>query len=139
MFVDIGEDLNIDARQIEAAVTARTKAILPVHWSGRPCEMGLINQIAAKHQLAVVEDACHAVQANYHGRRAGSLGTIGCFSLHPLKNLNVWGDGGIATTDSEDIATRLRLLRNHGLVSRDECALFGYNLRLDTVWIFDAS
>ena len=133
VFVDIGEDLNIDARQIEAAVTARTKAILPVHWSGRPCEMGLINQIAAKHQLAVVEDACHAVQANYHGRRAGSLGTIGCFSLHPLKNLNVWGDGGIATTDSEDIATRLRLLRNHGLVSRDECALFGYNLRLDTV------
>lgn len=133
VFVDIGEDYNIDARKIEAAVTPRTKAILPVHWAGKPCDMDPITDIAARRGIAVVEDACHAVKATYKGRGAGVLGTIGCFSFHPLKNLNVWGDGGIATTNSGELALRLRLLRNHGLVNRDECAVFAYNSRLDTV------
>jgi len=133
VFVDITDDYNIDPRFIERAITPRTKAILPVHWSGKPCDMDAIGDIARRHGLAIVEDACHAVTASYRGRPAGSLGSVGCFSFHPLKNLNVWGDGGIATTDSDETASRLRLLRNHGLVSRDECVVFAYNSRLDTI------
>lgn len=133
VFVDIRDDYNIDPAKIDAAITPRTKAILPVHWAGKPCDMDPIMEIARRRGLAVVEDACHAVKATYRGRGAGGLGTIGCFSFHPLKNLNVWGDGGIATTDSDELAARLRLLRNHGLLNRDECALFAYNSRLDTV------
>ena len=133
VIVDIRPDYNIDPSRIEAAITPRTKVILPVHWSGKPCDMDPIMNIAQRHSLAVVEDACHAVKATYKGRPAGSLGTIGCFSFHPLKNLNVWGDGGIATTGSSEISDRLRLLRNHGLLNRDECAVFAYNSRLDTV------
>ena len=133
MFVDAGADYNIDANQIEAKITSRTKAIMPVHWSGKPCEMEAIEAIATRHNLAVVSDACHAIKASYKGRPSGSLGTIACFSFHPLKNLNVWGDGGIITTDSDELADKLRLLRNHGLVERDECRIFAYNSRLDTV------
>lgn len=133
VFVDAGADYNIDANQIEAKITSRTKAIMPVHWSGKPCDMDAIEAIAARHNLAVVSDACHAIKASYKGRPSGALGTIACFSFHPLKNLNVWGDGGIITTDSDELADKLRLLRNHGLVGRDECRIFAYNSRLDTV------
>lgn len=133
VFADIGDDYNINPNLVESVITAKTKAILPVHWSGKPCDMASINSIAKKHNLYIVEDACHAVSASYQGRPAGSLGDIGCFSFHPLKNLNVWGDGGIATTNSEELANKLRLLRNHGLVSRDECAIFAFNSRLDTI------
>lgn len=133
VFVDIRPDFNIDPDKIEGAITPRTKAILPVHWSGKPCDMDPIIAIANRHGIAVVEDACHAVNATYKGRPAGSLGTIGCFSFHPLKNLNVWGDGGIITTSADDLADKLRLLRNHGLINRDECEIFAYNSRLDTL------
>lgn len=133
VFVDAGADYNIDANQIEAKITSRTKAIMPVHWSGKPCDMDTIEAIAARHNLAVVSDACHSIKASYKGRPSGSLGTIACFSFHPLKNLNVWGDGGIITTDSDELADKLCLLRNHGLVGRDECRIFAYNSRLDTV------
>jgi dTDP-3-amino-2,3,6-trideoxy-4-keto-D-glucose/dTDP-3-amino-3,4,6-trideoxy-alpha-D-glucose/dTDP-2,6-dideoxy-D-kanosamine transaminase len=133
VFADIRADYNIDPERVEAAITPRTKAILPVHWSGKPCDMDPLLEIAARHGLPVVEDACHAITATYKDRPAGSLGTIGCFSLHPLKNLNVWGDGGLATTGSDELAQRLRLLRNHGLRNRDECAVFAYNSRLDTI------
>jgi len=133
VFVDIREDYNIDPAGIAAAITPRTKAILPVHWSGKPCDMDPIMEIAGNHGLAVVEDACHAVKATYKGRGAGALGTTGCFSFHPLKNLNVWGDGGIVTTSDAELAATLRLMRNHGLVNRDECRVFAYNSRLDTI------
>jgi len=133
VFVDIGEDYNIDVSRIEAAIKTRTKAILPVHWSGKPCDMDPMLEVAARHGLDIVEDACHAVQASYKGRPAGTLGTLGCFSFHPLKNLNVWGDGGIITTNSDELAGKLRLLRNHGLMNRDQCAVFAYNSRLDTL------
>jgi dTDP-4-amino-4,6-dideoxygalactose transaminase len=133
VFVDIRDDYNLDPTMIDAAVTSRTRAILPVHWSGKPCDMDPILAIASKWNLAVVEDACHAVKATYKGRPSGTLGTLGCFSFHPLKNLNVWGDGGIATTNSDELAGKLRLLRNHGLINRDECAVFAYNSRLDTI------
>jgi len=133
VFVDVGDDYNINPAQIEEKITTKTKAILPVHWSGNPCDMDAIDKIAGKYDLAVVGDACHAIKANYKGRPAGSLGTMACFSFHPLKNLNVWGDGGIVTTNSDELADKLRLLRNHGLVGRDECHVFAYNSRLDTV------
>src|SRR6266545_1569833 len=90
VFADIGDDYNIDPTKIEGAISQRTRAILPVHWSGKPCDMDPIMEIAKRRGLAVVEDACHAVKATYKGRGAGALGTAGCFSFHPLKNLNVW-------------------------------------------------
>ena len=133
VFVDIRKDYNIDPAKIESKITAKTKAILPVHWAGKPCRMDEINVIAKKHHLFVVEDSCHGIQATYKNRYAGTLGDAGCFSFHPLKNLNVWGDGGIITTDSDVIADQLRLMRNHGLRGRDECVSFSYNSRLDTI------
>lgn len=133
VFVDIMDDYNLDPSKIEAAITPNTKAIMPVHWSGKPCEMNAINEIANKYGLKVVEDACHAITATYHGHNAGTMGDTGCFSLHPLKNLNVWGDGGVVCTQSEQIVQKLRLMRNHGLSGRDTCELFGYNSRLDTI------
>ena len=133
VFCDIRADYNIDPLEIEAKITPATKAILPVHWSGKPCDMDAIEGIARKYNLAIVGDACHAISATYKGRTAGSLGTLACFSFHPLKNLNVWGDGGIITTNSDELADKLRLMRNHGLVGRDECHMFAYNSRLDTI------
>ena len=132
-FVDIGEDLNIDPSLIENTITKKTKAILPVHWSGMPCNMEEIMAIANKHELHVVEDACHAIKAKLNNKSPGSFGDTGCFSLHPLKNLNIWGDGGVITTNSEELHDRLILLRNHGLTGRNECAVWGYNSRLDSV------
>ena len=101
VFVDIGPDYNLDPDQIEGAITDQTKAILPVHWAGLPCDMERIEVIARKYNLRVVEDACHAILARRHNTFAGRFGDTGCFSLHPLKNLNVWGDGGYLVTDSE--------------------------------------
>jgi dTDP-3-amino-2,3,6-trideoxy-4-keto-D-glucose/dTDP-3-amino-3,4,6-trideoxy-alpha-D-glucose/dTDP-2,6-dideoxy-D-kanosamine transaminase len=133
VFVDVGDDMNLDPARIKAAITNKTRAILPVHWSGRPCVMDELNAIAREHGLKVVEDACHAVQATYDNKFAGTLGDVGCFSFHPLKNLNVWGDGGILVTNDEKIASHVRLIRNHGLIDRDHCAIFSFNTRLDTV------
>ncbi len=133
VFVDVGDDYNINPAEIEEKITTKTKAIMPVHWSGNPCDMDAINKIAVKCDLDVVTDACHAIKSTYKGQPVGSLGTMACFSFHPLKNLNVWGDGGIITTNSDELADKLRLLRNHGLVGRDECHVFAYNSRLDTV------
>ena len=139
VFVDVQDDYNIDPARIEAAITPRTKAILPVHWSGKPCRMDEIKVIARKRSLFIVEDACHAIKATLDGRSAGSFGDAGCFSMHPLKNLNVWGDGGVIVTNSQELADKLRLLRNHGLINRDECAIFAFNSRLDTVQAVVAS
>ena len=133
VFCDCREDFNLDPNQIESKITSKTKAIIPVHWSGRPCDMEAILLISKKHSIPVVEDACHALQAELNGQRAGSFGETGCFSFHPLKNLNVWGDGGIVTTNNNSIANKLKLIRNHGLISRDTCVEFGYNSRLDTI------
>jgi dTDP-4-amino-4,6-dideoxygalactose transaminase len=133
VFVDVGEDYNIDPSLIERAVTPRTKAILPVHLTGNPADMPRILEIAVRHRLHVVEDAAQAIGAAIDGRPAGSWGVAAGFSLHPLKNLNVWGDGGVVVTDSDELAQTVRLLRNHGLKSRDEVEMFGYNSRLDTL------
>ena len=90
-------------------------------------------KISSEFSIPIVEDACHAILASRSGINAGTIGQIGCFSLHPLKNLNAWGDGGFICTDDKAIEEKLRLMRNHGLESRDSCVLFGYNSRLDTL------
>jgi len=133
VLVDVAEDFNIDPRLVEAAVTPRTKAIIPVHLTGRAAPMDEINAIAQKHGLFVLEDAAQAIGARYRGKRTGALGHAAGFSLHPLKNLGVYGDGGLITTDDDALAAKLRLLRNHGLRNRDECEIWGFNSRLDTM------
>jgi len=133
VLVDVAEDFNIDPQLVEAAVTPRTKAIIPVHLTGRAAPMDEINAIAQKHGLFVLEDAAQAIGARYRGKRTGALGHAAGFSLHPLKNLGVYGDGGLITTDDDALAAKLRLLRNHGLRNRDECEIWGFNSRLDTM------
>lgn len=133
VFVDVRDDYNINPELIEDAVTTHTKAILPVHLTGRPAKMGPILKIAQEHNLYVIEDAAQAVGATYYGKKVGFFGTAGCFSLHPLKNLNAYGDGGIVTTSDTELYDKLVKLRNHGLRSRDECEFWGYNSRLDSI------
>jgi dTDP-4-amino-4,6-dideoxygalactose transaminase len=133
IFVDVTNDYNINPNLIEKKITKKTKAILPVHWSGRICNMKQIIKIANKHSIPIVEDACHAITATQGNKFAGNFGTFGCFSLHPLKNLNVWGDGGFLLTNSKKYYEKILLLRNHGLISRNVNKIFGYNSRLDTV------
>ena len=133
IFVDVDEDYNINPKLIEKAITKKTKAIMPVHWSGRICQMNQIKQISKKYKIPIVEDACHAIEATYKNKFAGTFGDFGCFSLHPLKNLNVWGDGGYVIIKNKQHYKRMLLLRNHGLVGRNTNLLFGYNSRLDTI------
>ncbi len=132
-FVDILDDYTIDVDLIEAAISSKTKAILPVHYAGHPANMPAIMEIARRRDLIVIEDSCQAISASIGGKCVGSFGLTGAFSLHPLKNLNVWGDGGIIVTDHEKTYRKLLLLRNHGLKNRDEVEIFGYNSRLDTI------
>ena len=130
VFVDSDERYQIDANKIEAAITPKTAAILPVYWAGCPPEMDKILEIAARRGLPVVEDACPAVGAKINGRAAGTFGKVSAFSMHPLKPLNVWGDGGIIVTNDDKAAEFLRLYRNHGLVDRDHVEIWGVNDRL---------
>ncbi len=133
VFADIGPDLNLDPRAVEAVITERTKAIVPVHWSGLPCDMEPLWELATRHDLKIIEDACHSLTASYRGKSTGRLGWTGCFSLHPLKNLNVWGDGGFIVTDEQKARDTLALMRNHGLLDRDTCGMWAYNSRLDSL------
>jgi len=133
VFVDAGADMNIDPALIERACTRRTKAILPVHLTGRVADMDAIMRIAVCRRLYVVEDAAQAAGARYRGKSAGSFGICAGFSLHPLKNLHVHGDGGVITTFNKDIYAKLLMLRNHGLMTRDTCNLIGINSRLDSI------
>ena len=133
VLVDVAQDLNIDPNLIDASITAKTKAIIPVHLTGRPAQMDEINLLAKRKGLHVIEDAAQAIGARYRENRVGSLGLAAGFSLHPLKNLGVYGDGGLITTNDDKLASKLRKLRNHGLRNRDECELWGFNSRLDTM------
>jgi dTDP-4-amino-4,6-dideoxygalactose transaminase len=133
VFVDVGADYNIDVNLIEPAITPKTKAILPVHLTGNPADMPRIMELARQYHLYVIEDAAQAIKASIQGQPVGSFGDVGCFSLHPLKNLNVCGDGGVLTTNSPEIYEKVKLLRNHGLKNRNEIEFFGYNSRLDTI------
>jgi dTDP-4-amino-4,6-dideoxygalactose transaminase len=124
---------NIDVAQIERAITPRTKAILPVHLYGHPADMDPILEIARKHKLLVIEDACQAHGAEYKGRRCGSMGDIAAFSFYPGKNLGAYGDGGAVVTTRKDLADKVMLLRNHGQKVKYEHICKGFNSRLDTI------
>lgn len=130
---DVSQDLNMDVNQIEKLITKKTKAIMPVHLTGRPAAMDPILEIAKRYSLAVVEDAAQSIGARYKEKMTGAIGDVGCFSLHPLKNLHVYGDGGLVTTNNEEIYNEIKLTRNHGLLNRDVCSMWGLNSRLDAM------
>jgi len=134
VFVDIEPDtFNIDPEKIEQAITPATRAIIPVHLFGRCAQMTAINQIAARCDLAVIEDAAQSIGAAYAGSRAGSLGALGCFSFYPTKNLGAFGDAGMITTDDAQLAEKLRVLRDHGQQPQYHHHVVGVNSRLDTI------
>lgn len=134
VFVDIGrDDFNIDPRGVAAAVSPRTKAILPVHLFGQMADLDPIMEIARDRGLVVIEDAAQAIGAELDGRRAGSIGQYGCFSFFPSKNLGGFGDGGLVTTNDPKIAERVRLLRAHGARPKYHSRVVGGNFRLDAI------
>ena len=133
VFVDCDDTFCMDTNQVESVITERTKAIVPVHFTGYMTEMRRLMPIAEKYTVPVVEDACQAILGSIDEKNAGTWGVTGAFSLHPLKNLNVWSDGGVIVTDDDELAGKLRLLRNHGLSNRDTVSILGYNSRLDTI------
>ncbi len=133
VFCDVDDDLNIDSELISTLITSKTKAIIPVHLTGRPANMKPIWAIAKQHGLYIIEDAAQAIGAKYHDKMVGNLGDMGCFSLHPLKNLSVYGDGGFISLNDEALYKTLKLSRNHGLKDRDTCLQWGLNSRLDAI------
>ena len=134
VFVDVDpKTYTMDASQIEAVLTPRTKAILPVHLYGQPADMDAILTVARKHHLVVIEDACQAHGARYKGKRVGALGDAGCFSFYPAKNLGAYGDGGMLVTNNAEIAEKVRMLRNYGQREKYHHVFLAYNRRLDTL------
>jgi len=143
VFVDCTDNFCMDVGQVEAAITKRTKAIMPVHLAGQMTDMPALMRIAERHDLPVIEDSCQCILGNIKGKNSGTFGRAGGFSLHPLKNLNVWGDGGMIVTNDDDFAILLKELRNHGLRDRDSVVRLGCNSRLDSLqavignWLID--
>lgn len=133
VFVDVRDDQNIDPAAVAAAITPRTRAVMPVHLTGRVADMEPILAIARRHGLAVVEDAAQSIGSRYQGRPSGGFGDAGCFSTHPLKNLNAAGDGGFVVCDDDRMAAFIRRIRNHGLVDRNTVERFGVVSRMDTL------
>ena len=131
VFVDTNLDFNIDPDLIESAITKNTKAIVPVHLTGRIAKMNDISNIAKANNLLVIEDSAQSVGAELDGRKAGSFGDVASFSFHPLKNLHAFGDAGIVTSNKIDVITQLNMLKNHGLQDRSTCVQWGLNCRLD--------
>jgi dTDP-4-amino-4,6-dideoxygalactose transaminase len=132
VFVDCDDTFCMNISLLEKVITKRTKAIIPVHFTGYMTDMIKLKKIAKKYKIPIVEDACQSILASIKGKTSGSWGDLGAFSLHPLKNINVWSDGGVITTNKIKYYKKLRLLRNHGLESRDKVKICGYNSRLDT-------
>lgn len=130
-FADICHCGNLSPESFEAAITPRTKAVIPVHLTGRPAEMNAIIKIARRHDIFVIEDAAQAVGATLDGKRVGSWGDAACFSFHPLKNLRAFGDGGMIVTSHKWLNEKLRQERNQGLATREKCDYWGFNSRLD--------
>ena len=134
ILVDIGEDMNMDIEQVAKAITPKTKAIIPVHLNGRMCDMERLMEIAEENDLIIIEDAAQALGAKFEDKKAGSFGLTGCFSFYPAKMMGAAGDGGIAVTNDEEIAEKIRLLRDHGYQrSTGEMLCYGYNSRLDNL------
>ena len=132
VFVDCDNTFCMNVKLLEKKITKKTKAIVPVHFTGYMTNMPKLMTIAKKYKIPVVEDACQSILGSINKKNAGTWGRFGAFSLHPLKNINVWSDGGIITTNNYNDFKKLRLLRNHGLEDRDTVKISGYNSRLDT-------
>lgn len=132
VLVDVNQFFTIDTAKIEEKITRRTKAIMPVHLYGQPCQMKPIIEIAKKHNLIIIEDCAQAHGAEYKGRKV-PFGDIGCFSFYPTKNLGAYGDGGIIVTDNANLSQKLKLLRNYGETERFTHVIKGYNSRLDEI------
>jgi dTDP-4-amino-4,6-dideoxygalactose transaminase len=133
VFADVLDHQNIDPEKVQAAITPRTKAIMPVHLGGRVADMNPLTELARKHGLLMIEDSAQAIGSRYHERLSGTFGEIGCFSAHPLKNFNASGDGGFIVTNDDKMADTVRLLRNHGLADRNTVVRFGTVSRMDTL------
>ena len=131
VFADVGDDMNLDPEEIIRLAGANTRAIIPVHLTGKPAHMERIISIAREHNLYIIEDSAQAAGAMIGDQKVGAIGDFGCFSFHPLKTLNAAGDGGAIVTNSDEWAEKLRSLRNHGLVDRDKCGFWGTNSRLN--------
>ncbi len=133
VFVDVDDDLNIDVKLIERSITKKTRAIMPVHWTGKICKMTEIQKIAKKYKLKIIEDSAQGMGSYYKNKHAGSFSDIAAFSAHPLKNLNAIGDAGFVLTNKKTLYEKIKLYRNHGLKSRDNVHIFGVNSRLDSI------
>ena len=132
IFVDCDDSFCMNVNLVEKKITRKTKAIVPVHFTGYMTDMIKLNKISKKYNIPVVEDACQSILAAIN-KNSGTWSEFGAFSLHPLKNINVWSDGGIIVTSNKKYYEELKLLRNHGLVDRDNVKITGYNSRLDTL------
>ena len=139
VFVDCDERFQININQIKKSITKKTKAIIPVHWGGSSPKMSKIISIAKENKLLVVEDACMGIGAEINGKKPGTFGNANAFSMHPLKTLNVIGDGGMAVTNNDKIAKWMKKFRNHGMVNRDNIQLWGENMRLQPLQAVVAS
>ncbi len=133
IFVDVLDDQNIDPKKIEEKITKKTKAIMPVHLTGRMCEMKEIMKISKKYNIAVIEDAAQSIGSKYYNKPAGSIGHVGCFSTHPLKNLNACGDGGFLTTNDKNFYNLAKIFQNNGTIGRNKAKYFGYLSRMDVL------
>ncbi|MCK4393969.1 DegT/DnrJ/EryC1/StrS family aminotransferase [Candidatus Bipolaricaulota bacterium] len=134
VFVDVDEhSYNIDVSKIEDKITARTRAIIPVHLYGQPADMDPINEIAQRHNLKVIEDSAQAHGAEYKGRRTGTLGDVACFSFYPGKNLGAYGDAGAVVTNDKEMADKIRMMANHGRLKKYDHLFEGVNSRLDGI------
>ena len=134
VFVDIDADTyNLNLQQVAAAITPRTKAIIPVHLFGQPVDMTALMELVSSYQIAVIEDCAQSTGATWAGKRVGSIGHIGCFSFYPTKNLGACGDGGAITTNDPEITAKLRILKEHGQINRYYYEHMGVNSRLDSL------
>ncbi len=134
VFVDVQEDsFNLDAEKLEEKISDKTKAIIPVHLYGQPADMKPIQEIAEKHDLKIVEDACQAHGAEYNGKKAGSLADLSCFSFYPAKNLGAFGEGGMITGNNEELIEKARTLRAHGEKPKNTHNIVGFNYRLEAL------
>lgn len=133
VFVDVTDNLTMDAGKIEAAITDKTKAIMSVVWGGNMPDMPYIRALADERDLFLIEDSAQAIMSSINGKKAGTWGDISAFSMHPLKNLSGWGDAGAVVTNDDDLAAWVRSYRNHGLIARNTVEFAGCNSRLDTV------
>lgn len=134
VFVDVDStSYTMDTRQAEAAITSRTRAIIPVHFCGQSADMQPLVDAASKKGIAVIEDACQAHGAEYQGRKAGTVGTMGCFSFYPSKNLGCMGEGGAVVTADPELARKIQMLRNHGSLGKFGHEMVGFNCRMESI------